>query len=161
MKTRIPSRSYAQTDRLDIDTVEVGGLAKVGTPQSKAAAAVYADLKDVHLLSPEAGEVAVVNLEVVAPLPQTWPLGVSIEVLLKLCLPGSVGVSAAGVLEPSPELVTAPESGERLGRLTPAHCELLRPSEMPSDVHRTTFSDRPTLRIRAETRDVRGLLDPP
>lgn len=68
--------------RLDVDPVDAAPFAEVIAPHREAASAVDADFHNMYFLSHEAGKVAVIHIEVVAPLPDTRTILMGIEVRL-------------------------------------------------------------------------------
>jgi hypothetical protein len=64
---------------LQVDSEDATTWAEVVPPHLEAAAAVNADLDDVHVTAHEFGEVAVVDVEVVEPLPDATPGTVTVE----------------------------------------------------------------------------------
>ena len=71
------------TGVLDVHSVDVAASAKIVLPHGEASTAEDADLHDMDLSADELGKVSVIDLEVVAPFPNAWTLGVRIEVGLQ------------------------------------------------------------------------------
>jgi hypothetical protein len=67
----------------DIDSRDSGSRPEIVAPHSQAAAAENTDFHEVNLLPDEAGKVTMVHLEIVLPLPDSSPFGVSIEIGLQ------------------------------------------------------------------------------
>src|ERR1700677_1695596 len=71
------------TRRLNVDAVDAGLVTEVVEPHSETAAAVDADFDHVDRLVDEPMKMAVVDVEVMAPFPDTGPLPQAVEVLLE------------------------------------------------------------------------------
>jgi GT2 family glycosyltransferase len=80
---RGPVAFVGATIRLDVDAVHAAALTEVVAPHFEASTAVDPDLHDVYLTTDEPCEVALINLEVVTPLPDAGSRQVGIEVLLE------------------------------------------------------------------------------
>ncbi len=111
--------------RLDIHPVDLASLAEIVPPHEHAAAAVHADLNDRHIAADELPEVAVIDLEVVAPLPYPRPLLDALEIC-------SQGIGAIVL----PPIIQAPSrsggialSFQRWASSTPAGALVDRPTD--------------------------------
>src|SRR3954452_17912870 len=75
---------------LDVDPVDLAPLTEVGAPHRQTAAAEDSYLDYVHLLADELGQVAVVDREVMPPLPESGACCDRIEVRLQRVAPVAV-----------------------------------------------------------------------
>lgn len=59
--------------RFDVHTEDTAAIAEIGTPHVEAAAAIDADFENVDWFADKLGKMAIIDVKVVLPLPQTWP----------------------------------------------------------------------------------------
>src|SRR5215469_16181018 len=71
---------------LDIHAIDVCFWAEIIPPHLKAAAAINTDLKDMDLLAAEALKVAIIDVEIMQPLPDTVAFGAGIKKLAQVIL---------------------------------------------------------------------------
>src|SRR5208282_375534 len=65
---------------LDIDPKDTALRTKIMPPHVQAPAAVYSDFQHIDGSPPELVEMAMVNIEIVTPFPDTPPLSVRVEI---------------------------------------------------------------------------------
>jgi hypothetical protein len=84
--------------RLDIYTVKSAAVTEVVLPHLEAPAAEDADVEDVDLVPDELPQMSVVDVEVMAPLPQPGTIRVPVEVLLE-CIGSDRGSGGLPVVD--------------------------------------------------------------